>query len=425
MLKLSTTTLIFSCLSLCVVVNAQSCASVYQQCGGLNFNGLKNCCSGSVCTFGNPYYSQCLPQSNNSPSPVPPSPSPIPQSPSPIPQPSPSPQQQSPIPASPRILLPSPEVQSPSPVVRNVIVSVVSPAVSIVLVTVVESGIARTVTSQIATNVIVTAISEVVVIPPTGVLATGTSTPTVSALPDKPEESSSKSSTPIPIVLGICAALSVVVAFAVLFIRRRRLRLSRQSKDQASLEATVKKFPDMDPSIKKNGGDLTLEMRKPYQQYEMGLKEAHLPVYKVNSINSHARSASNIGRDAQIEIFSSYEDQTQLNTPNLVSPSVKDYQRRRSKSHSEQDRRDMYAYPERAAHSTSPTWGHLSSISKKVYSDEADMPIPPSANIMPLGPQFNRNTSGSSAFATPRRWSDDSERGRWSVIEEESTDHSF
>ncbi|KAI0064711.1 glycoside hydrolase family 6 protein [Artomyces pyxidatus] len=47
------------------VVNAQS--PVYGQCGGQNWNGATTCAAGSVCTFSNPYYSQCLPGSASSP----------------------------------------------------------------------------------------------------------------------------------------------------------------------------------------------------------------------------------------------------------------------------------------------------------------------------------------------------------------------
>ncbi|CAF3975431.1 unnamed protein product, partial [Adineta steineri] len=55
----------------------QACSSMYQQCGGITWNGLTTCCSGSVCTCLNDYYWQCLPpgqssscssSSNNNPS---------------------------------------------------------------------------------------------------------------------------------------------------------------------------------------------------------------------------------------------------------------------------------------------------------------------------------------------------------------------
>ncbi|KAF5327666.1 hypothetical protein D9619_004867 [Psilocybe cf. subviscida] len=35
--------------------------AVYGQCGGQNYNGSTTCDSGSVCTYSNPFYSQCLP----------------------------------------------------------------------------------------------------------------------------------------------------------------------------------------------------------------------------------------------------------------------------------------------------------------------------------------------------------------------------
>ncbi|KIJ47919.1 glycoside hydrolase family 6 protein [Sphaerobolus stellatus SS14] len=41
--------------------NAQS--PIYGQCGGQGWTGATTCASGSVCTFSNPYYSQCLPGS--------------------------------------------------------------------------------------------------------------------------------------------------------------------------------------------------------------------------------------------------------------------------------------------------------------------------------------------------------------------------
>ncbi|KAG9001254.1 hypothetical protein FRB95_011350 [Tulasnella sp. JGI-2019a] len=40
-------------------VNAQ--AALYGQCGGIGWTGATTCVSGSVCTYGNAYYSQCLP----------------------------------------------------------------------------------------------------------------------------------------------------------------------------------------------------------------------------------------------------------------------------------------------------------------------------------------------------------------------------
>lgn len=42
---------------------------MYGQCDGAEWTGSKTCCSDSVCTFGNNYYSQCLPKSASSTSP--------------------------------------------------------------------------------------------------------------------------------------------------------------------------------------------------------------------------------------------------------------------------------------------------------------------------------------------------------------------
>ncbi|KAI0050325.1 carbohydrate-binding module family 1 protein [Auriscalpium vulgare] len=41
------------------LVSAQ--VAVYGQCGGEDYSGSTTCASGSVCTYSNPYYSQCLP----------------------------------------------------------------------------------------------------------------------------------------------------------------------------------------------------------------------------------------------------------------------------------------------------------------------------------------------------------------------------
>jgi hypothetical protein len=35
------------------------CSALYSQCGGQNWSG-PTCCTGSTCTYSNPYYSQCL-----------------------------------------------------------------------------------------------------------------------------------------------------------------------------------------------------------------------------------------------------------------------------------------------------------------------------------------------------------------------------
>lgn len=43
------------------VEERQNCASLYSQCGGTSWTGATCCASGSVCSYGNDYYSQCLP----------------------------------------------------------------------------------------------------------------------------------------------------------------------------------------------------------------------------------------------------------------------------------------------------------------------------------------------------------------------------
>ncbi|KAJ1569047.1 hypothetical protein HK096_004401, partial [Nowakowskiella sp. JEL0078] len=48
-------------------VEAQTCSSVWGQCGGIQYSGPTCCESGSVCTnYGNIYYSQCVPGSESS-----------------------------------------------------------------------------------------------------------------------------------------------------------------------------------------------------------------------------------------------------------------------------------------------------------------------------------------------------------------------
>lgn len=42
-------------------------APVYGQCGGIGWTGATSCASGSTCVYSNPYYSQCLPDSNPNP----------------------------------------------------------------------------------------------------------------------------------------------------------------------------------------------------------------------------------------------------------------------------------------------------------------------------------------------------------------------
>ncbi|KAL2019000.1 hypothetical protein VTK56DRAFT_10165 [Thermocarpiscus australiensis] len=46
-----------------VIEERQSCGSVWSQCGGQNWNGPTCCASGSTCVYSNPWYSQCLPNS--------------------------------------------------------------------------------------------------------------------------------------------------------------------------------------------------------------------------------------------------------------------------------------------------------------------------------------------------------------------------
>lgn len=45
---------------------AGSCSAVYGQCGGTGWTGATCCATGSVCTYSNAYYSQCLPGSSSS-----------------------------------------------------------------------------------------------------------------------------------------------------------------------------------------------------------------------------------------------------------------------------------------------------------------------------------------------------------------------
>ncbi|CAK7220118.1 hypothetical protein SCUCBS95973_004050 [Sporothrix curviconia] len=48
-------------------VAAQKLAPVWSQCGGSAFAGPTACASGNYCSFGNPWYSQCLPGSADDP----------------------------------------------------------------------------------------------------------------------------------------------------------------------------------------------------------------------------------------------------------------------------------------------------------------------------------------------------------------------
>lgn len=43
------------------VEDRATCGELYSQCGGTSWTGATCCASGSVCTYGNQYYSQCLP----------------------------------------------------------------------------------------------------------------------------------------------------------------------------------------------------------------------------------------------------------------------------------------------------------------------------------------------------------------------------
>ncbi|CAF1242939.1 unnamed protein product, partial [Rotaria sordida] len=36
------------------------CANLWEQCGGIGWNGPKTCCSPYVCQYNNDWYSQCL-----------------------------------------------------------------------------------------------------------------------------------------------------------------------------------------------------------------------------------------------------------------------------------------------------------------------------------------------------------------------------
>ncbi|KAG9029160.1 hypothetical protein FRB95_005618 [Tulasnella sp. JGI-2019a] len=50
---------LLSTILLAVTVRGQ--VAVYGQCGGINYTGSTVCASGSVCTYQNAYYSQCIP----------------------------------------------------------------------------------------------------------------------------------------------------------------------------------------------------------------------------------------------------------------------------------------------------------------------------------------------------------------------------
>eukprot|EP00924_Labyrinthula_sp_SR-Ha-C_P013690 augustus_masked-scaffold_5-processed-gene-10.46-mRNA-1 protein AED:0.43 eAED:0.43 QI:0/-1/0/1/-1/1/1/0/436 len=51
-------------LSVASLLSAQDCSAVYEQCGGVDYTGLTNCCEGNYCSYQNDYYSQCLPDSD-------------------------------------------------------------------------------------------------------------------------------------------------------------------------------------------------------------------------------------------------------------------------------------------------------------------------------------------------------------------------
>ncbi|KAF9474253.1 endoglucanase [Pholiota conissans] len=55
--------LAFSSLAVLSLVKPVLSVAVYGQCGGINYTGSTVCDSGSVCTYSNAYYSQCLPGS--------------------------------------------------------------------------------------------------------------------------------------------------------------------------------------------------------------------------------------------------------------------------------------------------------------------------------------------------------------------------
>ncbi|CAF3607773.1 unnamed protein product [Rotaria socialis] len=46
--------------------SSRSCSALYAQCGGKDWKGSSECCTGSTCNFQNDYYSQCLPSSGGS-----------------------------------------------------------------------------------------------------------------------------------------------------------------------------------------------------------------------------------------------------------------------------------------------------------------------------------------------------------------------
>jgi hypothetical protein len=43
------------------IVYLAPCVALYAQCGGKQYTGATDCCSGTTCQYGNDYYSQCLP----------------------------------------------------------------------------------------------------------------------------------------------------------------------------------------------------------------------------------------------------------------------------------------------------------------------------------------------------------------------------
>ncbi|KAF9565260.1 endoglucanase [Agrocybe pediades] len=57
----STFSILASVATLSVLVTPVLSVAVWGQCGGQNYSGSTTCDAGSVCTYSNPYYSQCLP----------------------------------------------------------------------------------------------------------------------------------------------------------------------------------------------------------------------------------------------------------------------------------------------------------------------------------------------------------------------------
>lgn len=47
------------------MLSLDACAPLYGQCGGQDWRGVTQCCSGATCQYQNQYYSQCLPSTGS------------------------------------------------------------------------------------------------------------------------------------------------------------------------------------------------------------------------------------------------------------------------------------------------------------------------------------------------------------------------